>query len=251
MPLSFSVITCTWNSMPHLEESIGSVLMQECAEVEYVFVDRGSTDDTLEQIRALRRPTRILQNVRGGIGHAMNLGLEAATGDIIVFLHADEYFIGPEVLATVARRLHESRSGWLYGRAMRDFDGHLAPTCCKLPPYSHERLLQGNFIHRPAAFVRRNLLQRIGGFDTNLRHAMDYDLWLKLACLSEPCRLDLPLAAVHDDEGSLYADRRLAEIEESFVVRLAHEGKHPLARALHYTRHFIRRQRAMQLGAGR
>src|SRR4051794_8122177 len=118
MALGFSIITCTWNSMPWLDESIASVLMQDYPDVEYIFVDRGSTDDTLDQIRALQRPYRLLEGVRGSIGRAMNEGLKAATGDIVAYLDADNYYLGPEVFSTVARHLETGRKGWLFGRAV-------------------------------------------------------------------------------------------------------------------------------------
>lgn len=94
-------------------------------------------------------------------------------------------------------------------------------------------------------------MQRTGGFDNNLRYAMDYDLWLKLACLSQPAQLDIPLAAFREHEGSLSTRNRLAAMEEDMMVRLAHVGRHPLEKAMHYLRYFVRRQRALQTGSGR
>ena len=83
---AFSVITCTRNSEPWLQESIASVLMQRGVEFELIFVDGGSYDGTLQRIRAIDRPCKLIENVRGGISRAMNAGLEAARGDIIAHL---------------------------------------------------------------------------------------------------------------------------------------------------------------------
>ena len=251
MSLRFSIITCTWNSMPFLEESIASVLIQDYPHIEYIFVDGGSTDGTLDLIRSLRRPYTLIENVRGGISKAMNAGIQAATGDVIAHLHSDDYYLSPDVLSTVASELEDGKHGWLFGRTVTDIDGDLHPEGYVAPRFSYRRLLRGNFIPHPATFVRRELMLRTGGFDTNLKYAMDYDLWLKLACLSQPVQLDIPLAAFREHDGSLSTRNRLAAMEEDMRVRLAHVGRHPLEKAIHYLRYFVRRQRALQTGSGR
>lgn len=251
MKLRFSVITCTRNSMPHLEESIASVLIQDYPDVEYIFVDGGSTDGTLELVRSLRRPCMLIENVCGGASQAMNAGLQAATGDVIAYLHADDYYLSPDVLSTVASRLEDRKHGWLFGRAVTDIDGDLHPSASSFPAFSYKRLLRRNFLAHPATFVRRSLMLRAGGFDTHLRYAMDYDLWLKLACLSMPAQLDAALAACREHEGNLSTRNRLTAMEEELRVRLAHLGRRPLRKALHYLRYFMRRQRVLQTGTGR
>jgi GT2 family glycosyltransferase len=249
MPLKFSIITCTWNSASYLDQSIASVLMQDHPDVEYIFVDGGSVDGTLEKIRALPRPYRLIENVRGGISRAMNEGIKAAAGDVIAHLHSDDYYLNPNVLSTVAAHLESSGRDWLFGRVMRDVEGRLEPEKYVSPRYSHSRLLSNNFIPHPATFVRSKLLQKTGGFDTRLKYAMDYDLWLKLAQLGEPVQLDEPLAAFREHDGSLSTRDQLPAMEEDFRVRLAHAGGNPLARAIHYARYFVRRQRVLQAEA--
>lgn len=247
--LTFSIITCTWNSEPYLAQSIGSVLAQDYPHIEYIFVDGGSTDGTLERIASLPRPYRLLKNVNGGISRAMNEGIRVATGDVIAHLHSDDYYLGPAVLSTVARHLQESGRNWLFGRIMRDVDGTLEAEKYVSPRYSYARLLRTNFIPHPATFVRRQLIQRAGGFDTRLKYAMDYDLWLKLGELGEPVQLDEPLAAFREHQGSLSTRDRLPALDEDFRVRLSHVGSNPFARAIHYARYLVRRKRILQAGA--
>jgi glycosyltransferase involved in cell wall biosynthesis len=249
MSLKFSIVTCTWNSAAYLDQSIASVLMQDHPDIEYIFVDGGSTDGTLEKIHALQRPCRLIENVRGGISRAMNEGIKAASGDIVAHLHSDDYYLNPQVLSTVARHLESSGRQWLFGRIMRDVNGKLEAEKFVSPRYSCARLLANNFIPHPATFVRRELLEQTGGFDTKLKYAMDYDLWLKLAGISEPVQIDEPLAAFREHDGSLSTRDRLPALEEDFRVRLSHAGINPVARAVHYARYLVRRQRIVQADA--
>lgn len=245
MALTISVITCTWNSARYLGESVASVLAQDYPHIEYIFVDGGSTDGTLDQINALRRPHRLLENVRGGVSRAMNEGLHAASGDVIAYLHSDDYYLRPDVLSRVARLLESSGRGWLFGRTMALIDGELHADNYVAPRFGYASLLRGNFIPHPATFVRRELMLRAGGFNTALKYAMDYDLWLKLARTSEPLQLDDPLAAFREHEGSLSSSSRtrLAAMAEDFRVRLSYAGNNPIERLAHYARYFVRRRR--------
>ena len=243
MPISFSIITCTWNSAAWLPAAIESVLMQDYPHVEMIFVDGGSTDQTLQQIRAVPRPFRLLENVSGGISIAMNAGVEAATGDVVAHLHSDDYYLTPDVLRTVAAQMQQHNRSWLFGRTMRDIDGRLVPEGYVAPRYSPRRLLRGNFIPHPATFVRRDLIRRAGGFDTRLKYAMDYDLWLRLSRLADPVQMDRPLAAFREHAGSLSTRNKMAAMEEDFRVRLSHVGNAPLERLMHHLRHLVRRHR--------
>jgi GT2 family glycosyltransferase len=250
MTLTFSIITCTWNSAAYLEQSISSVLAQDYPYIEYIFVDGGSTDGTLERIKALQRPYRLLENVRGGISRAMNEGIRIATGDVIAHLHSDDYYLRPSVLSTVAQHMEQSRKGWLFGRIMQDRCGALHPEGYTAPSYSYTQLLKRNFIPHPATFVRRELMNKAQGFNTKFKYAMDYDLWLKLGLLSEPIQLNEPLAAFRVHEGSLSSANKLAAMEEDYRVRQSHVGSNPISRAMHYTRYLVRRQQAIQAEAG-
>lgn len=249
MPLTFSIITCTWNSEPFLAQSIASVLAQDYPHIEYIFVDGGSSDGTLERIRALQCPYMLVENVCGGISNAMNAGARVATGDVIAHLHSDDYYLRPDVLSTVARHMENTGRNWLFGRIASDIGGDLRSENFVAPRYSPQRLLRGNFVPHPATFVRRELFSRSGGFDTALKYAMDYDLWLKLAQCGDPVQLDEALAAFREHAGSLSTSNRIAAMEEDFRVRLTHSGWNPVALAMHYARFLMRRRRALASGA--
>ncbi len=247
----FSIITCTMNSAGWIEESIRSVLTQRGVDIDYIFVDGGSTDGTLARIRAIPRPITLIENRRNGISDAMNAGLDAARGEVVACLHSDDFYLHPEVLMTVARGIDATGCRWLFGRTARLLDGRLMPENYLAPRYSRRQLLCGNFIPHPATFVTRTLMREAGGFDTRLRYAMDYDLWLRLAALAEPLQIGLALTAFREHAGSLSTRERLAAMEEDLAVRLAHTGPRPLQRLLHRVRFFVRKRRAQrQLNEG-
>lgn len=241
---SFSIITCTRNSEPWLQEAIASVLMQRGVDVELIFVDGGSNDGTLQRIRAIGRRCRLIENQRAGISAAMNAGIAAASGDIVAHLHSDDFYLHDEVLLTVARAIRDSGRRWLFGRTLRCIDGRLLPEGFVPPGYSRKQLVRGNFIPHPATFITRALLQQAGNFDLRLKYAMDYDLWLRLSQLAEPHVLPQALAAFREHAGSLSTRERGAAMREDLQVRLAYAGGGPLARALHILRYLVRRQRA-------
>jgi glycosyltransferase involved in cell wall biosynthesis len=249
LPPNFSIITCTWNSMPYLNESIASVLAQDCQDFEYIFVDGGSTDGTLDCIRKVPRPYRLLENVTGGISRAMNAGMQAATGRIIAHLHSDDYYVRPDVLSVVDQHLRLTGKKWLFGRSMPIKKGVLQMENYRAPEYSYGNLLRTNFIPHPATFVERDLMRRAGEFNTALKYAMDYELWLRLGRIADPAQLNVPLAAMREHEGSLSTRNQLAAMDEAFRIRLRFAGPNLAARGLHYLRYAVRRQRAIRHGA--
>ena len=241
--MKFSIISCTWNSIKYLKESVDSVLMQDYGDIEYIFVDGGSADGTLEFISKIDRPIKILNEVRGGISRAMNEGVRVATGDVVAHLHSDDFYLDPYALSSVANVLESKKAGWCYGRIKRMVNGHLVPETFIAPKYSPERLLRGNFIPHPATFVRRDWMLRAGCFDESRRYAMDYDLWLKLREFGAPAEMEVPLAAFRVHDGSLSSSNRLAAMEEDYRVRIAHAGRNRFHLAEHFLRYWVRRCR--------
>lgn len=243
MGLVFSVITCTWNSADYLPASINSVVSQDYPHIEYIFVDGGSDDGTLDLIQRIPREVKCVTSIRGGISRAMNQGIELATGDVIAHLHSDDYYLHPQVLSRVAQALETSGAQWCFGRIQSDIDGRLVPEGYEVPRYSYARLLKGNFIPHPATFVRRGALDAVGGFDQNLRYAMDYDLWLRLGRLAVPAQLGEPLTAFRRHAGSLSTGNPLAALEEDYAVRMRYADRSMLSRAYHGAYYLARRRR--------
>jgi glycosyltransferase involved in cell wall biosynthesis len=246
MSLAISVITCTYNSIKYLGKSIESVLSQDYPNIEYIFVDGGSVDGTIDLIHEVPRPVKFVTGIRGGISAAMNKGIEKATGDVVAHLHSDDFYLHGHVLASVANILEESGAEWCFGRAMNCIDGECRPEQWKVPDYSFKRLLKGNFIPHSSTFVRKRVFNQLGLYNPEYRYAMDYDMWLRIGKLFNPVQIDEHWSVFRYHEGSLSSANQVETFKEDFAVRLQHVAKNNMYEyAVHLVYYLFRRIRLM------
>lgn len=221
--MRFSIVTVCLNPGGYLKEAILSVIHQDFGDFEYLIVDGGSTDGSLDVIRrfAAADARIIWESSRdGGISEAMNRGLARARGEILSFLHADDRYADPTVLGVVDRSFTAvPQPLWVTG-GIREIDA-MGNEVRKLPVrrFSQRRLLRNNILYHPATFVSLKGFERVGGFDNSLRYAMDYDLWLRLGRISSPVRISRVLADFRVHDGSLSTTNRRAALEEEYAVR--------------------------------
>jgi glycosyltransferase involved in cell wall biosynthesis len=225
-----SVITICLNAEAFIAKTLESVLAQEYEDIEHIVVDGGSTDATISIISAASESNPKLYWASGpdaGLSDAMNKGVERSTGDIIAFLHADDFYFDSKVLATVAARFEaDTQAGWLTGGMCHvNGDGkmlkYFPPRRC-----TYQKLLRGNILFHPSTFVKRQSFINAGGFDQSLSYAMDYDLWLRLGKLSQPIVIEQPLANFRVHAGSLSVHNVNSAFLEEYKVRNRYlEGK--------------------------
>jgi glycosyltransferase involved in cell wall biosynthesis len=181
-----SVITPSFNQADYLEDTIRSVLEQDYPRLEYIIVDGGSTDGSVEIIRRYEhRLTHWISGPDMGQTDAINKGFELATGDIYAWLNSDDTY-EPGALIEAARFLQEHpEAGMVYGAAMYiDEDGK---TVARYPaaPTDYAGLRRGgNTISQQATFFRAKLWKMVGPLDPSFYYAMDYDLWVRLAAIT-------------------------------------------------------------------
>jgi glycosyltransferase involved in cell wall biosynthesis len=243
MSLKISIITCTWNSASYLPRSIESVLAQDYPNIEYIFVDGGSDDGTIDLIKAIPCPVVYVSDIRGGISAAMNKGIELATGDVIAHLHSDDYYLHNRVICRVAEIMTESGAEWCFGRAMDDIAGEVRPEPWKVPRYSYRRLLKGNFIPHQSTFVRKRVFKLLGMYDTHYRLAMDYDMWLRIGRDYEPVQVDEHWSVFRRHAGSASTANEMKGFEEDFGIRMKYVKKTPWHYLYHYAHFIVRRHR--------
>lgn len=190
-----SVVIPTYNRADWLCEAVESVLAQTYAPIEIIVVDDGSTDGTPDMLAARFPAVRCIVQPNAGVSAARNRGLAAAAGQYINFLDDDDLFM-PDKIARQVARLEADPELFLVHCRYHDVDaaGHKLGRVGVLPEgEALPDLLRGNFIWMSAPLIRREAVERVGGFDETLSTCADYDLWLRLAadgarfgCVQEP-----------------------------------------------------------------
>lgn len=166
-----------------MADCLASVAQQTHPQREHVVVDGASTDGTLGVLQAHCGQLAVLQSAPDrGIYDALNKGLAVASGDVVGFLHADDLYAHPEVLAHVAEAFADPSVCAVYGdlQYVRKENTAQVVRHWASSPFSHQRLAWGWMPPHPTLYVRRGWYQSIGGFDTRYRIAADYHSILRL-----------------------------------------------------------------------
>lgn len=227
-----SVVTVVFNGSEHLEQAIRSVLSQSHANIEYIIVDGGSTDGTLDIIRKYEdRIDYWISEPDRGISDAMNKGIRLATGDLVAHLHADDYYSDDSVVSSVQNAFANNQDAcWLTGGMyLVNAEGERTAEI-RVRKYSYDRLKKANIILHPATFVRREAFEKVGAFELSYRYAMDYDMWLRLGSIGDPILLNMPLASFRAHRNSLSMKNIGAAIDEEWTIRNKSLAGHPIGR---------------------
>lgn len=182
-----SIITPSYNQAQFLEETIQSVLGQNYPNLEYWIIDGGSTDGTLEILKKYNGQIKWISEPDHGQTHAINKGLQRATGEIVAFLNSDDIY-EPGALFAVGRYFLSNRDAvWLSGRCLNvdEFGCRIRSFIQRYKNFwlrlnSYPVLLVLNYISQPATFWRRSALQKVGYLNEDLHYTMDYEYWLRL-----------------------------------------------------------------------
>lgn len=190
-----SVITVCCNSQLTIAHTIDSVNTQTYSNVEHVFVDGLSSDQTMEIIR--EKSTRnklVLSESDEGIYDALNKGLTLATGDVIGFLHADDFFAHAGVLDLIAKTFISSDVTGVYGdlHYVSQSDPDQIVRRWETKPFTMGRLKRGWMPPHPTLYLVKSWYNRIGGFDTGYKISADYFFMLKLFGSPEFCAHYIP-----------------------------------------------------------
>lgn len=171
----FSIITISFNEEKFIENTVESIINQKYSNIEYIIIDGGSSDRTIEILKKYEEYINYcISEKDNGIYDAMNKGIEKATGDYIIFMNAGDTFFNEEVLKLVNKEIQESKSDFVYGNAM-EFDPESSNHFFK-PARSIQYLWYGMFAHHQSMFYNNHIIKKHNlKYNIKYRIAADYD----------------------------------------------------------------------------
>ena len=180
MKAKISIITATYNSIDTLKYALESLNSQTYKNVEHIIIDGGSTDGTVEWLENNQdKFSKWISEKDKGIYDALNKGIKIASGDIIGFMHADDFYAYDDVLQDVVTAFEESSCELLYG----DLEYVSSQNIERVVRYWHsgdfkvENLKRGWMPPHPTVYFKREVVEKYGGFDLKYKISADYE-WL-------------------------------------------------------------------------
>lgn len=178
-----SIITVCYNSASTIEATIQSVIEQDYQNIEYIIIDGGSTDSTIQILDKYRDKIATLVSEKDeGIYFAINKGLKLATGDIIGILHADDFYTSVNIISKVVTAFDSKKSETVYGdlQYVNRENTDLVTRHWHSGEYKHGMFFKGWMPPHPTFFVLRTCYEKYGFYNTELRSAADYEMMLRL-----------------------------------------------------------------------
>lgn len=180
--MKVSIITVCFNSVHTIEDTFESVAAQDYANIEYIVVDGGSSDGTLQLID--NYASMISKHITGpdkGIYDAMNKGLGMATGDVIGFINADDMLASANCISNIVKAFQESEASIVYGDKIyvHPVFTNKVQRYWRAGNFDINRYKFGWMTPHLSTYIRKSVYQKYGGFDTNLKIAADYELMLR------------------------------------------------------------------------
>jgi glycosyltransferase involved in cell wall biosynthesis len=212
-----SIITPSLNQGHFIEETIRSVLSQDYPHVEYIVIDGGSTDGTLEILRKYsNNKVRWKSQPDLGQADAVNKGFSMAKGEILGWLNSDDTYMAGAVSTVVEYFLQNPGTVMAYGDAhFIDREGNVKG---KYPSqrFRINHLAKRCFLSQPAVFIRTEVFKNIGPLDITLQTCMDYEYWIRI--------------------GQSYPETAIAYLKDNFLANSRSYGgnKSTRLREIHY-----------------
>lgn len=222
-----SVVTPSYNQASYLEQTIKSVLSQDYPNLEYIIIDGGSTDGSLDIIKKYSKYIHYwISEKDNGQSHAINKGFKIATGDIYAWLNSDDYY-NPDTLKYVSNKLKNSTNSpsWLIGGTERvDRNGNVLYV--RYPPSNIDLIntlsWPKNWFPQQSTFWTKNMWVKAGPLNENLHYVMDYSLWLSMLSYSKPITTQNILSNYRLHNKAKYSVDRLAPFKETLQVVNSH-----------------------------
>jgi glycosyltransferase involved in cell wall biosynthesis len=181
--MKISIITVAYNSAKTIRDTIQSVAIQSYSDIEYIIIDGGSEDDTIEIVKSFENIVdQFISEPDGGIYYAMNKGLSLASGEIVGFLNSDDFLVDSNVITDIVKALDDLTVDACYGDLVYvdQIDTCKVVRYWKSQDYKNGLCSSGWMPAHPTFYVRREIYIRYGNFDTSFHLQADYEMALRL-----------------------------------------------------------------------
>ena len=177
-----SIITPSYNQGQFLEETIRSVLLQDYPAIEYIIIDGGSTDNSTAIIKKYKKKLAwSVSEPDNGQADAINKGLKKATGEFIAWLNSDDIYTENAISNAVEKLKSNQDCGMVFSDVLSmDSESSIFNTM-QYGDWGLPELMQYKIIGQPGIFMRKEVLDEVGGLDSEYQYLMDHHLWLKIA----------------------------------------------------------------------
>ena len=254
--MKISIITITYNSAKTLPRALESVRSQTYGDIEHIIVDGASTDGTVEIIKNYSKgpsnkvpstkEVRWVSEPDGGIYDALNKGIRMATGDVIGFLHSDDVLYSPDSIGQIAAAFESTKADVVYGD-LQYCNGDKVTRRWRSNAFKPSSLKFGWMPPHPTLYVRREVYEQVGEYDSWFRISADYDMILRIFTAGYKTHY-IPQVLVSMETGGASnrdAKARLSKTQEDyFVLKKNHVGAGLLTVAckqLRKVRQFLRK----------
>jgi glycosyltransferase involved in cell wall biosynthesis/O-antigen/teichoic acid export membrane protein len=226
-----SIVIPTYNMAKYLPLALDSALSQDYPNLEIIVIDDGSTDDTFEMIRHYLPRIRCIRQENQGLPAARNHGLEAAQGEFVRFLDADDALCADSLVQQVEILRRHPKVGLVHSEALvMDSDGNLhgsrrsgiRVSASTIVPSARafRRLLRGCDICVSTVMARMAAIRRVGPFQHESLPGEDWDMWLRIASYYDNAYVPKPLAYYRVHQGSITANYTLPSFLRSHLYTL-------------------------------
>ena len=221
-----SIVTPSLNHARFIRQAIDSVLEQDYPALEYVVIDGGSQDGTLDILESYGSRVSWSSEPDSGQTEALTRGFASTRGHIIGWLNSDDALCPGAVTSAVNALIQNPDAGLVYGMGtVIDEFGRTSAPYPWTQPFDRQQLIrETDFVLQPAAFFRRDVFDAAGGLDHGLQYAFDWDLWIRLTYVADAVFLPEILACTRLWDGTKTSRGGWSRVRELSRVASRHAG---------------------------